>query len=121
MIVLRFSADRRREKLHAEIRRGVLNIATDGNAIGQVNSMPCRQFPGLCGGGCRYSNGDTLAQTAGRARAQGDFPPRSINGRVQQCLVDYAHLHMAFAGSACEPAAEDDKVATSVTKTPPKG
>ena len=36
----------------------------------------------------------------GRVRATGEFPPKSINGRVQQCLADFARLHMAFAGPA---------------------
>jgi len=39
----------------------------------------------------------------GRMRKPGDFPPKSINGRVQQRLADYARLHMAFSGAVHEP------------------
>lgn len=44
-------------------------------------------------------------RSPGRMRATGEFPPTSINGRVQQRLADFARLRMAFSGAAREPPA----------------
>ncbi|MBI5461806.1 MAG: AAA family ATPase [Gammaproteobacteria bacterium] len=45
-------------------------------------------------------------RSPGRARALGEFPPKSINGRVQERLADFARLRMAFSGAVREaPAA----------------
>ena len=75
---------------HLVLRKDVIDAVREGRfhvyAVDQVDAA----MELLCG------------RPAGRARRNGEFAPKTINGRVQQRLVEFARLRMAYSAAVHE-------------------
>ena len=78
---------------HLMLRKDVVSAVRDGRfqvyAVAHVDEA----MELLCG------------RKAGRMRRTGEFPTKTLNGRVQGQLAEFAHLRMVFSAGPHEPAA----------------